>query len=173
MGGLAFGLLGVGAYGPSFLGDYAKFLKDVASLQGADQEKGYETLVSDMGSGKMPAEYRGLATALMLQHPTKNLEAAVELHLKNASTEGGAALQHLKDELKRKGDTAELASRAATAAPPAVGGAPPAEPLKALDTGSLLLLKQKSPSELQKLKIDPAALNALIELRQRAMPGPH
>ena len=164
MGGMAIACLGVGGYGPAFLGDYAKFLKELSSLQGPEKEAAYERLVEDMGSGKMPEGYRPLVQAYMMEHPTKDLQQVVERAAEQARPERKVELQRFRADLDRKAKVAELAVQAAIAEIPASapGGS---EPLKVLDTGSLRALEAKPASDLARLKIDPATLDSLLRGR--------
>src|SRR6187399_2620707 len=75
---LAVAMLGVGAVGPWFFGDYSRFLKELATLDGEKRDAAYQKLVDDMATGRMPKEYRPIAQAYMLEHPTPALEEAID-----------------------------------------------------------------------------------------------
>jgi len=124
MGVFSFGLCGVGGFGPSFLGDYSKFLKDLASLGGEEQAERYAKFVDDMGSGKMPEEYQPIARAYMLEHPSANLEATIDQGIAGSRPEHRESLVRLRTDLHRKNETATLAAKAAIAAPAAEGAQP-------------------------------------------------
>jgi len=165
-----FALIGVGGFGPSFLGDYSKFLKDLGSLQGGEQEERYAKFVSDMGSGKMPEKYQPLVKAYMLEHPSANFEATIEKELPTANAEGRESLLRLQADFLRKQETATLAAKAAVEAPPTAGGAPA---IGALDSTSILLLSKRPEPELKAMKLDQATLNAVLKSRKiSGMVGP-
>ena len=164
MGGMAVACMGVGGYGPAFLGDYAKFLKELASLRGPEKEAAYERLVDDMASGKMPEGYRPLVEAYMMEHPTKDLPQVVERAAEGAKPERKVELQRFRADLDRKAKVAELAVEGASAELPA--SAPDAgRVLEVLDTGSLRALEAKPAAELTRLKVDPATLDSLLRGR--------
>jgi hypothetical protein len=171
---LALAFLGVGAYGPSFLGDYSKFLEGLSGADEKETESAYQKLVDDIASGAMPEKYRPLVQAYMLEHPTDNLGQLVDQGLTKAQGPQKASLENFKESLGRKQQTAEFAAQAAAAAaksaPPGTATKPP---LHQIDSASLMYLRKKSPAELQALHTDRASLNAIIEERKRAAQPSH
>ena len=151
-----FGLLGVGAFGPSFLKDYGDWLRVLASLQSGEQPEGYKKAISDIAEGGVPKEYRQLATAFMLQHPVENLETMLNEGAKKAQGDTKVFLQNTKVELIRKKDVAKLATKA----PPRPGMTTPA--IRNFDTTSLRLLKPNA----RDLQIDPQDLDRVIRERE-------
>ncbi len=165
MGVFAVLLLGVGAFGPSFLDDYGEFLAKLSSLNGPELEEAYASMIEDMATGDMPREYRSLAKAYMLQRPTANFDRLVTEGLQRATSAERATLSDLKVQWDRKQETATLAAKSAAGS--ASGTAPPADSLRALDDTSLLVLSAKPKAELDVLKINPAILKQVLSERDR------
>jgi hypothetical protein len=170
---LALAFLGVGAYGPSFLGDYAKFLTVLRGGDEKETETTYKTLIDDIASGEMPAKYQPLFEAYMLEHPIDNLGELVDQGVAKANGPQKESLLRMKETLSRKEATADLAAQAAASpknTPPGPGAAPP---LHKLDSASLVYLRKKSPAELEALRTSKSSINTIIDERKRAMMAPH
>jgi hypothetical protein len=165
---LALAFLGVGAYGPSFLVDYSKFLEGLSGADEKETESAYQKLVDDIASGAMPEKDRPLVQAYMLEHPTDNLGQVVDQALEKAQGAPRESLTSFKESLGRKQQTAEFAAQGANAAsknaPP---GTASTTALHQLDSASLAYLRKKSPAELQALRTDRATLDAIIEQRRQ------
>jgi len=168
LGVLAFGLLGVGAYGPSFLEDYSGFLKEIATLRGTGDPAKYERVVADLAGGKVPAEYRPLVESHLLQHPPPGLEGWIRERLPGATQEGRASLLRMQEDLQHKTETASLAAKALTSNLATPTGAEAEARLGTLDRSSLLLLRSRPRAELEALRVDPATLERVIDKRSRA-----
>lgn len=151
-----FGLLGVGAFGPTFLTDYGDWLKDLASLNPAEASSGYEKAIGEIASGKVPPEVREIATAYMLQHPVEDLDRLLEKGAREATGESRQLLEATREELLRKKNVAELATKGLEMVPE--------KTLEDLDTTTLELLPPRR-IELERDRIRDLLRDRRLHLR--------
>jgi hypothetical protein len=154
LGGLLLG--GTGGFGPSFLGDYADFLKTVAQLdpESAEAKEAIASLAADLGAGNVPDEARALAESVLKQTDVPDAESVIDHAIGNAKPKGRESLTGVKRALARRAEGAAAAGAAATDAAPV---RPPIK-IEKLDPDALRALNTRSNAELQKLGVDPKTL---------------
>ncbi len=164
LGGLLLG--GTGGFGPSFLGDYADFLKTVAMLdpESAEAKEAIAKVAADLGAGEVPDEARALAESVLKQTEVPDAESVIDHAIgnANASAKGKESLSGVKRALVRRAEGAAAAGAAPSDATPV---RPPIK-IERLDADAVRALNTRSNAELQKLGVDPKVLRD----RASAMP---
>jgi len=152
LGGLLLG--GTGGFGPAFLGDYADFIRSIASADpnSAAAKEGITKLAGDLAADRVPADAKALAEAVLKQSDVPDSEAVIDAAMQNATPAGKESLSSVKRALVRRAEGAVI--EANPVRPPV------AVPIDRLQPDALRALNTRSDPELRKLGIDPTTLRS-------------
>jgi membrane protein implicated in regulation of membrane protease activity len=168
MAGFGFLVASVGTFGPSFMKDYADFLKTVASLQGAEKTEKVGAIVADFAAGRVPTEYRDLAWNVVLEHPSPVIHSKIKAAIANTPNirpDDKSMLESMSKELARREETTRIRVKAIEGAPGSGGTLTPTN-VAELDTLSLQILKgaledKPDPAQPDRFILQPDTLKLL------------
>jgi hypothetical protein len=167
-------LCGLAVYGPAFLADYAKFLKEIQPLLNVAHSatpKEYQALFRAVGDGDLPAEYQELGLAYTLDRPVPAMEQLLDNAIGTATNPAGKqALEKTRQALAGKQNAARL-----LIAELAKSKQPIQQALEDVDPATRTLvadvIQRTPPDKLKELNIDPKSVHGFLAPRQsRALP---
>ncbi len=104
-------MLGVGTFGPSFMGKYTGFLRIVAQMVTAPHSTTYQAAFDRIGTGDIDPVLQEITLSYALDRPIEDLDSLLAKAINGASSnDGRGALINARQELTRRIEEAKLLS---------------------------------------------------------------
>lgn len=161
---MGFGMLGVAAFGPSFLTDYGDFLTDLMNAQGDEQRVAYTDAMHRMAAGELPANVQSAVQAHMILNPIPDMLELARTDFPDATNDGRQSLVTFAGQIERAQATAQLAAEGLSAR--ADQGETDVEAgLQLIDTSALRFLEYNPALRPRTLEVQPEVYERVIRNR--------